>query len=257
VTTPADDGAGVSGPTLPDGVEGLLALIRLLGQAGVLTLSAVVLAAALLGVLVARKLWPRKQTRVVKDPNSRGSDIDGDGTQPTDFEGESTNPVQEIFARARMELVPDKRDKDDVKLREEIHFYLRDAGSTRQEWKLGRSYEYCECVIDDPLKRISRLHATIIEEGGKFYIRDEGSAGGTYINKRKLTPQIPQQLRDNDLINLNVVAYRFFAGDELGPDPYAGAGGGGQEEGTTEPAAANSWYPPNPDATEKAEADLL
>jgi hypothetical protein len=273
--TAAAAGAVAAGSVATGGAQGaamgfdaLLARIGLPGQTGILVLGSAALAAVLLGALLVAQLRPRKKTTTGsvrqggdtlhrKQGDSAHIDED-DGTQPADMDADGTSPVQDIFARARLELVPDKNERNDTKLREEIRFYARNAGEARQEWKIGRSYEYCDYVIDDPHKRISRLHATIIEENNAFFIRDEGSAGGTYINKRKLTPQIPQQLNDNDLINLNIIAYRFFAGDEMGPGPELGAAVGTESgAGGAASTGLKGRYTPDPEQTEKAENDLF
>ncbi len=86
-----------------------------------------------------------------------------------------------------------------------------------REVRIGRKPALCDLIIDD--QRVSRLHASIVEkEDGKFYIRDEGSAGGTFVNKRKLRVNDTHPLKHNDVINFNAVAYRFVLTDELDDD---------------------------------------
>ncbi|MCB9137918.1 MAG: FHA domain-containing protein [Caldilineaceae bacterium] len=83
-----------------------------------------------------------------------------------------------------------------------------------REVRIGRKPALCDLIIDDP--RVSRLHASIIEkEDGQFYIRDEGSAGGTFVNKRKLRVNDTHLLKHDDIINFNAVAYRFLLTDEM------------------------------------------
>jgi hypothetical protein len=82
-----------------------------------------------------------------------------------------------------------------------------------REVRIGRKHAYCDIIIDD--QRVSRLHASIVEkEDGKFYIKDEGSSGGTYVNRRKLRVNDMVELHHNDIINLNTVAYRFELNDQ-------------------------------------------
>jgi hypothetical protein len=77
-----------------------------------------------------------------------------------------------------------------------------------REVRIGRKQAYCDLLIDD--QRVSRLHASIVEkEDGKFYIKDEGSSGGTYVNRRKLRVNDMVELHHNDVINFNTVSYRF------------------------------------------------
>jgi len=82
-----------------------------------------------------------------------------------------------------------------------------------REVRIGRKQAYCDVIVDD--QRVSRLHASIVEkEDGKFYIKDEGSSGGTYVNRRKLRVNDMVELHHNDTINFNTVAYRFELNDQ-------------------------------------------
>ncbi len=69
---------------------------------------------------------------------------------------------------------------------------------------IGRSHKNAGLVlqankIDSP---ISRLHCTILEEDGAFFLRDEQSANGTYLNGVRLAPMDRNPLKDGDLIQL-------------------------------------------------------
>lgn len=78
--------------------------------------------------------------------------------------------------------------------------------------RIGRKKSFCELVLDD--RRVSRLHSVISLIDGEFYIRDEGSSGGTFVNRRKLGTVDNQQLDHNDIINFNEVEYRFESTNE-------------------------------------------
>lgn len=71
----------------------------------------------------------------------------------------------------------------------------------------GRSKSVCDHVLDDV--RVSRLHAKITQNDGHFYIQDEGSSGGTFVNQQRLSVAEKLRLSDGDLINFNEVAYLF------------------------------------------------
>lgn len=71
----------------------------------------------------------------------------------------------------------------------------------------GRNKSVCDHAIDDV--RVSRLHAKITQAAGKFYIQDEGSSGGTFVNQQRLSIAEQYLLTDGDLINFNEVAYQF------------------------------------------------
>ncbi|HRA66869.1 MAG TPA: FHA domain-containing protein [Caldilinea sp.] len=82
-----------------------------------------------------------------------------------------------------------------------------------REVRIGRKQAYCDIIIDD--QRVSRLHASIVEkDDGKFYLKDEGSSGGTYVNRHKLRVNDMVELHHGDIINLNTVSYRFELNDQ-------------------------------------------
>lgn len=58
--------------------------------------------------------------------------------------------------------------------------------------------------LDDQTS-VSSLHATIFFDQGKFWITDDNSTNGTYVNGRKLTPNDPFELKDNAEIILGDV----------------------------------------------------
>lgn len=89
-----------------------------------------------------------------------------------------------------------------------------------REVRIGRKREFCDLVIDD--KRISRLHAVIAEKDDGFHIRDEGSAGGTFVNRRQLGVSADWLLKHGDLINFNTIEYRFELADQ---EPLPPSGG--------------------------------
>lgn len=57
------------------------------------------------------------------------------------------------------------------------------------------------CKIDNN-RKISRKHASIQLERGSYYIRDNNSSNGTFLNGRRLIPEKAEELRDNDMIRL-------------------------------------------------------
>ncbi len=83
--------------------------------------------------------------------------------------------------------------------------------------RIGRKRSFCEQVIND--RRVSRLHATITSVEGNFYIKDEGSSGGTFVNRQKLGTIDNQLLKHQDIINFNEVEYRFEISEMSRPVP--------------------------------------
>ncbi|MCP5468391.1 MAG: FHA domain-containing protein [Deltaproteobacteria bacterium] len=76
---------------------------------------------------------------------------------------------------------------------------------------VGRDENLARLVIDDTF--ISRTHAVIEMENGKFYLKDLHSKNGTYLNEKKLRPgeRSPQPLRNGDRIRFNIVEFEFVS----------------------------------------------
>ena len=51
-------------------------------------------------------------------------------------------------------------------------------------------------------KMISRKHCRIMNSGGLYYISDEGSANGTFVNGVRLNPGQKTQINRGDVIRL-------------------------------------------------------
>ena len=71
----------------------------------------------------------------------------------------------------------------------------------RDEMLLGKKQELVDAVIPFN-KMISRKHCRISRNNGEFYISDEGSANGTYVNRTRLSPGQRQQIKKGDIIRL-------------------------------------------------------
>ena len=56
------------------------------------------------------------------------------------------------------------------------------------EMKVGRDGTQCQIVLTEP--RISGVHASFKVEGGAFFVRDEGSNNGTFVNGNRLPPGV-------------------------------------------------------------------
>jgi hypothetical protein len=92
--------------------------------------------------------------------------------------------------------------------------HLLDTGqvlplSVRNEFTMGRISEGQPIMPDIDLSPyqayaagVSRLHAVIKRDGGRILFIDLGSANGTYINGKRLTPNVEQTLNHGDIIAL-------------------------------------------------------
>jgi len=67
---------------------------------------------------------------------------------------------------------------------------------------IGKKAELVDAVIPFN-KMISRKHCKITRNNGNYYITDEGSANGTYVNRVRLAPGQPRQINRGDVIRLS------------------------------------------------------
>lgn len=81
---------------------------------------------------------------------------------------------------------------------------------------LGRSAT-CDIVLPNPV--VSRVHAEIIEESGKYYLDDLNSRNGTLLNGTRVTKR--SLLKDGDLIQVDEVVLQFSSKDSS-LDPNSG-----------------------------------
>ena len=177
-----------------------------------LSLAALLLALGML--LLAFVLWRRRRRQgELDDPlfalmDDYDETTDADAHPAEDY----TEPDVNIFPPAVLTYV-----RGGAHLPQELALYdLRLGGPGENEIKVGRSSDYCSYPTDHVLedKRLSRWHATVLCEEGDFFLRDEGSSGGTYVNRKRLRARQPQKLEHGDIINFNTLTYRFESVDE-------------------------------------------
>ena len=143
----------------------------------------------------------------------------------------STNPAAEAN---------DTLDEIDESLVASLHL-VEDAPGNQTEivldndnLTLGRDHEVAQIVFGD--SSVSRLHARIRKRNGRYWLYDEGSASGTFLNHDRLGLS-PRQLQDGDEIRLGRLLLRFQLRPEtpesseepeiaVPPDPMAGSGDG-------------------------------
>jgi pSer/pThr/pTyr-binding forkhead associated (FHA) protein len=76
---------------------------------------------------------------------------------------------------------------------------------------IGRHPE-CDIVVDDPT--VSRRHAEVRREGGRYVLVDHGSLNGTYVNRE---PRDRALLADGDELWVGKARFTFHV------DDYGGA----------------------------------
>ncbi|MFN2133990.1 MAG: FHA domain-containing protein [Anaerolineae bacterium] len=75
---------------------------------------------------------------------------------------------------------------------------------------LGRGGHNTECDIVLPERQVSRQHAEIYFESGRYYLRDLGSKNGTYVNGQAVS--IPVEMYDGDVIQIALCERARFVG---------------------------------------------
>jgi hypothetical protein len=71
---------------------------------------------------------------------------------------------------------------------------------------IGRDIEVAQIVFGD--SSVARLHARIRKRNGRYWLYDEGSANGTFLNHDRLGLS-PRQLQDGDEVRLGQLLLRF------------------------------------------------
>lgn len=89
--------------------------------------------------------------------------------------------------------------------------------STRNEYTMGRLSEGQPVVPDLDLSPfqayaagVSRLHASIKRDGKRVVVMDLGSANGTYVNGKRLTPQTERLLNHGDVVALGKFKFQVL-----------------------------------------------
>lgn len=80
---------------------------------------------------------------------------------------------------------------------EKVHYRIRVSG----DLTIGRSKKN-QLRLEHP--SVSRYHAVIIWQQGRFFIRDNGSSVGTYLNGHRLKSNKKEKLRHGDKIKIGV-----------------------------------------------------
>lgn len=73
----------------------------------------------------------------------------------------------------------------------------------KRQYIIGRLEKGIDIVIKN--NKISKKHAELIYFEKKFYITDLGSANGTYINNKKLSPQRRETFTKDDQIDIGTI----------------------------------------------------
>lgn len=75
--------------------------------------------------------------------------------------------------------------------------------------RIGRSPKQCDIVLADN-GYIGNCHAEIIQYKNRYYLRDRGSANGTFVNDKKLSSEDSEELGCNTLFKLHNESFLFI-----------------------------------------------
>lgn len=79
---------------------------------------------------------------------------------------------------------------------------VKDVNSVGRRSPADGIYPDVDLTDDDPDSYISRRHAQIIREEGKFIFEDTGSSNGSFINGARMEKGIRQVLKNGDHVKL-------------------------------------------------------
>ena len=97
--------------------------------------------------------------------------------------------------------IPESGREVEVPLTEEVNIGRLDVASA--------SFPDVDLSRDDALdKGVSRHHAKITKRGNEVFIEDLGSINGTFLNRNKLIPYLPQALKSGDELRFGKLILR-------------------------------------------------
>ena len=103
---------------------------------------------------------------------------------------------EEIVSPVSLKLsIPDSGRDVELPLTKEVNIGRLDPASA--------SFPDIDLTSDGGLEKgVSRRHAKITRRGSEVFIEDLGSINGTFLNRKKLTPYLPQALKSGDELQL-------------------------------------------------------
>ena len=105
-------------------------------------------------------------------------------------------PEEEVVSPVSLKLsIPDSGRDVELPLTKEVNIGRLDPASA--------SFPDIDLTSDGGLEKgVSRRHAKITRRGSEVFIEDLGSINGTFLNRKKLTPYLPQALKSGDELQL-------------------------------------------------------
>ena len=124
------------------------------------------------------------------------------GVEWVNREETTESPGVDVTSPLSLKLtIPDSGREVEVPLTEEVKIGRLDPASA--------SFPNVDLTTDDALdKGVSRYHAKITRRGREVFIEDLGSMNGTFVNRKKLIPYLPEALRNGDQLQLGKLMLR-------------------------------------------------
>lgn len=135
---------------------------------------------------------PEKKSKAKKSQNKSNSPIHG-----ANFEDDNRTLCLYDMCFKQMALV-NKQNGDIVLI-------------NKQDYKIGRQGYEADLSLND--KSVGRLHAFIREEGDHYYLIDNASVNGTFINGIRLNPGEYNEILEGDEILFSRILFQFSALD--------------------------------------------
>jgi len=111
-------------------------------------------------------------------------------------------PEEEVVSPVSLKLsIPDSGRDVELPLAKEVNIGRLDPANA--------SFPEVDLTSDGGLEKgISPRHAKITRQGTEVFIEDLGSLNGTFLNRKKLTPYLPQVLKSGDELQLGKIILR-------------------------------------------------
>ncbi|MFQ3565972.1 MAG: FHA domain-containing protein [Aggregatilineales bacterium] len=98
---------------------------------------------------------------------------------------------------------------------DDVAYFVIEVPMT-QGYVMGRSDGKSDYVPDIDLselgardKGVSRRHAVLVRHEDSMHVVDLNSVNGTYLNGRRLPPELPYPVRNGDVVCLGTLELRF------------------------------------------------
>ena len=78
----------------------------------------------------------------------------------------------------------------------------------KDKMKVGRNPKRADLVLNKP--SISGLHMTLTNREGSYYVYDEHSTNGTFVNGTRLAENQTKKLNEGDIVKMGVEEYVFY-----------------------------------------------